>query len=86
MQKAPVNLLKNSLLLADNEGNAAGWKAKQSLALIRFYDPEYESDEEAQSTSPRRRVKLASCLGFTPSQLLLGYKMQLWGVDKRDLD
>ncbi|KAL6074718.1 hypothetical protein QOT17_004110 [Balamuthia mandrillaris] len=68
----------SSLLVAGNERNAAGWKAKQSLALIRFYDPEYESDEEAPTTSRRRRVKLASCLGITPSQLNLGYEVHLW--------
>lgn len=47
------------------------WNAKKSLALIKEYEPGYETDEEETVPSARRRIKLAQCLGISPSQINL---------------
>ena len=62
------------LLVAGNEklpstNRINPWNAKRSLDLIRQYDSGYYTeDEEATSTSRRRRITLGKYLGITPSQ------------------
>jgi hypothetical protein len=47
------------------------WNAKKSLKLIREYDPGYATDEETEVISAKRRLKVAQCLGVSPSQINL---------------
>jgi hypothetical protein len=66
------------LLVAGNEklpnGAVNDWNAKKSLKLIREYDPAYETDDESAetTTSRKRRLKIAQCLGLTGPQLSMG--------------
>lgn len=62
------------LLVAGNEllpnGATNYWNKERSLALIREYDPGYETDNADEPfSSRRRRLHLAKLLGITTSQL-----------------
>jgi hypothetical protein len=60
------------LITAGNEkgsGEKNSWNAKKSLQLIQWYDPTYESDDDTESTSRRRRATVAAYLGITATQL-----------------
>lgn len=63
------------LIVAGNERipgtEMTNWNAKKSLKLIREYDPGYATDEETDVVSAKRRLKLAQCLGVSPSQINL---------------
>jgi len=76
MPSAATPRTLSSLLVSGNETlpDAAGpacWNREKSLALIREYDPTYESDGSGDElvSSRRRRLKVAQCLGITRAQL-----------------
>ena len=63
-----------SLVVAGNEklpdDSQNTWNAGKSLALIREYDPGYETDgNDSYGSARKRRMVLATHLGVTPYQL-----------------
>ena len=65
------------LLVAGNEilpnGQHNNWNKRKSLALLRAYDPQYETDDESDNEvsqrSQNRRLRVAKVLGVTKQQL-----------------
>ena len=68
------------LLVAGNESLPSGdtntWNKEKSVALLREYDPGYDTDgmdaDEESSKSKARRLKVAIALGVTRMQLNFG--------------
>eukprot|EP01126_Amoeba_proteus_P025812 TRINITY_DN2564_c0_g1_i6.p2 TRINITY_DN2564_c0_g1~~TRINITY_DN2564_c0_g1_i6.p2 ORF type:complete len:227 (-),score=20.30 TRINITY_DN2564_c0_g1_i6:173-853(-) len=59
-----------------SSGDLNPWNAKKSLILLRQYDPGYETDEEEElATSRRRRISLGRHLGITPTQFNLASQL-----------
>mmetsp|Transcript_16241 Transcript_16241/g.40407 ORF Transcript_16241/g.40407 Transcript_16241/m.40407 type:complete len:150 (-) Transcript_16241:708-1157(-) len=60
--------------------NTPGWNKQMSLALIRKYDPAYDTDgddsdpdtDNKRRSSRRRRLHLARLIGVTPAQMQAG--------------
>ena len=63
------------LIVAGNEmlplsGSNNPWNSTKSLALIRLYDPAYETDDDSSEVSARRRrLEVARHIGITGPQL-----------------
>jgi len=81
--EAGKKITLSHLLVAGNEKLPSGetnvWNANKSLSLIREYDPGYlTDDEDAPATSRKRRLKLAQCLGITPTQLNMSSMQINW--------
>ena len=63
------------LLVADNEMLPSGtpnvWNKTKSIALLRFYgeDEQTDTEEENSASSRARRLRLAKKLGVTKAQL-----------------
>ena len=63
------------LIVAENEmlplsGLNNPWNSTKSLALIRLYDPAYETDDDSSEASARRRrLEVARHIGITGPQL-----------------
>ena len=63
------------LIVAGNEmlplsGLNNPWNSTKSLALIRLYDPAYETDDDSSEVSARRRrLEVARHIGITGPQL-----------------
>ena len=66
------------LLVAGNEALPSGplnsWNKKKSMALLRFYGEQDDTDNEDENTSRsrHRRLRLARKIGVTQTQLNFG--------------